>query len=354
MTENRFTRATACEPEAATDERASPAQPTPDGRDFEPIPLRYRHDGLTPAKQREYVEALADCGIAREAAARIGVSEQAVGRARRRDDARSFDLACEAAVRIAARRIRSIAFERAIEGTIRRHYYHGELKSEERVYDNRLLTYLLGKLDRLLEPPAEAEAVAADWEPWMEAIEQGLPAPPVLSEGEGAEPLGDEEAADEPEEAFDGSELWQSEGQWWTAFPPPAGFDGMEEGEPGRWGYKRTLSDAEQAVIEAEEAPDRAAETARRDLYFGFEGGSPGAEVFSPREAETFETSAHASRQTPDEIWSPDFPGGACSEPPDEPAARHGLESLPESDAEAAEEPPLEEESGPRLRRLAC
>jgi hypothetical protein len=126
-------------PEAATDEPASSPPPQGDSHfspppdenaappcakvtvpipDFEPIPLRYRQDGLTPEKQRDYVEALADCGIAREAAARIGVSEQAVNRARRRADARSFDLACEAAVRFGARRIRSIAFERAIEGAI--------------------------------------------------------------------------------------------------------------------------------------------------------------------------------------------------------------------------------------------
>ena len=31
--------------------------------------------------------------------------------------------------------------------------YHGELKGEERVYDNRLLVYLLGKIQHLLEPP---------------------------------------------------------------------------------------------------------------------------------------------------------------------------------------------------------
>ncbi|MEA3045644.1 MAG: hypothetical protein QOH47_3482 [Sphingomonadales bacterium] len=302
MAENRFAHDSAPAPEAATDEPASPGNIP----DFEPIPLPYRHDGLTPDKQREYVEALADSGVAREAAARIGVSEQAVGRARRRADARSFDLACEAAVRIAARRIRSIAFERAIEGTIRRHYYHGELKSEERVYDNRLLVYLLGKLDRQLEPPAEAEAVAADWEPWMEAIEQGLPAPPEPVEPE------DYEAEDEPEEAFDGSEVWELEGQWWTEFPPPAGFDGIEEGEPGGYGYKRTLSEAEQAVIEADEGEQRAErvaeQAARRDDYFGFEGGAPDLEVFPPREAETYETSAHASRRTPDEIRGPDFP----------------------------------------------
>ena len=128
-----------------TDEPASPrnlaaaASPPRDLTDFEPVPLRYRSAGLTPAKQREYVEALADTGVAREAAAWIGISEQAVNRVRRRADARAFDLACEAAHRIGARRLRSIAYERAIEGTVKRIYYHGEVKSEEIVYDNRLL-----------------------------------------------------------------------------------------------------------------------------------------------------------------------------------------------------------------------
>lgn len=279
-------------PEAATDEPASPTNLT----DFDPVPLRYRQDGLTPEKQRDYVEALADTGVAREAAARIGVSEQAVNRVRRRADARSFDLACEAALRFAARRLRSIAFERAIEGTIKRHYYHGELKSEERVYDNRLLVYLLGKLERHLEPPAEAEAVADDWEPWMAAIEQGLPAPVP----------GEVEAPEEDEEAglCDRIEVWQENGEWWTEFPPPAGFDGVEDGEPDSYGYKRALSAAELAVVEADEAEERAqriaGQIARRDLHFGFEGGTSDPEFFSPRGPETNETSAHASRRTPD------------------------------------------------------
>src|SRR5687768_16296915 len=86
-------------PETASDDAASPINsPAPERRDlldFEPVPMRYRTDGLTPDTQRAYVEALADCGIAREAAARIGVSEQSINRVRRRADARDFDRACE-------------------------------------------------------------------------------------------------------------------------------------------------------------------------------------------------------------------------------------------------------------------
>jgi len=69
---------------------------------------------------------------------------------------------------------------------------------------------------------------------------------------------------------------WEDEdGGWWTDFPPPDNFDGEEE---GRWGddcYKRTLSAAEQAridaAIEEDLAEERAEAEAARDLYFGFD-----------------------------------------------------------------------------------
>nr|ALV86772.1 hypothetical protein [uncultured bacterium P8N7] len=268
-------------PEAASDDFASPLNlppPGPPGRlAFEPVPLRYREDGLTPEKQRAYVEALADCGIAREAAARVGLSEQAINRVRRRADARSFDAACEAAHLHGARRIRSVAWERAIEGTVRGRYYRGELVAEERVFDNRLLTYLYGKVAHLLEPSRESLLIRDRWEEHMDALEQGLeaPAPPK---------------PERPE--FSGYEVREDDdGVWWTSFPPPAGFDGEEQGEFGDDYYKRTLSAAEQALVDAqldeEEAEYRAKEIARRDRFFGFAGG----EDSSSREAETCETS---------------------------------------------------------------
>jgi hypothetical protein len=259
------------------------------GLGFDPVAVRYRQDGLTPAKQREYVEALADCGIGRVAADRVGVSEQSVSRLRRRADARSFNLACEAARRLGARRLHSIAWERAVEGTVRGHYYHGELKSEERVYDNRLLVYLLGRTEHLLDEPIGARAVAQNWEPFVEAIEQGLPAP------------GEECGEEDPCEPFDKDgllksiEVWEEPDGDWTSFPPPAGFDGEERGQFGDHLYRRTLSEDEAAAIEAAEAERRAATRAvdmiRRDRFFGFEGGDGDEEIFSPMEAELSGTS---------------------------------------------------------------
>jgi hypothetical protein len=272
---------TAPPPEAASDDFASPSPLQPPGPSdrlaFEPVPLRYREDGLTPARQRAYVEALADCGIACQAAARVGLTEQAIARVRRRSDARSFDEACEAARLFGARRIRSVAWERAIEGTVRGRYYRGELVAEERVFDNRLLIYLYGKTEALLARDDKAgRAICDDWEAHMDALEQGLEAPPA------PKPV-------RPE--FTGHEVREDDdGVWWTSFPPPARFDGEEQGEFGEYSYKRTLSAKEQAVVEAEydrdDAEYRAAEAARRDRFFGFAG-----DEVSPEEAETCETS---------------------------------------------------------------
>ena len=269
--------------EAASDDFASPSSPQPgeaaDRLAFDPVPLRYREDGLTPEKQRAYVEALADCGIAREAAARVGLTEQAINRVRRRADAGSFDRACEAAHLLGARRIRSVAWERAIEGTVRGRYYHGELVAEERVFDNRLLTYLYGKVAHLLEPRQEALAICDNWEGHMEAIERGLPPP-------------DDASADDLPHGFEIEQVWQDDtGLWRTSFPPPAGFEGEENRVwNGIDWYERSLSSQEQAVMEArcdeEDAEALAAQAASRDRFFGFEGG-----ISSRLEAETCETS---------------------------------------------------------------
>jgi hypothetical protein len=289
-------RARDCYPELVASAADLGGRPHPAELDFDPASTRHRTDGITPERQREYVEALADTGIARYAAARVGVSPQAINRLRRKPEAHSFDLACAAAQRIGARRVHDIGWERAIEGQIKRHYYHGQLAGEERVYDNKLLIYLMGRTEPLLDAPEEAPAIAANWTPWVEAMEQGAD-PPDLNP---PQPEPEAERAVDPEDRLfdqlDGSECWEEEdGEIWTRFPPPAGFEGLEEGRPGAFGYKRTLSAAEQAVFDADDDEDEEEEAARgialRDLYFGFAGGTPEDELFPLMEAETCETS---------------------------------------------------------------
>jgi len=350
------------------------------------VPLRYRSDGLTPETQRAFVEALADCGLIHVAAARVGVSPQAVNRTRRRADARGFDLACTAARRFGARRLHDTAWERAIEGSIRRHYYHGELKSEERVYDNKLLIYLLGKTEHLLDEPPEAAAVAANWEPWVEAMEHGTPLPDVRSawQKEQDERLAEYAAEAEAEEADDDEdepgedEIWEDDGVWLTSFPPPADFDGVEDGVPGEEGYSRSLTEAEEAAMDASGA-DENGELAeaimdgcvRRDRYFGFEGGldvtslddqllgavkqAGEGRFFFAREAEPSETSAPlASNPELDSEPAPDPIRGSIFPSPRAPNPERDSEPAPDlirgsisAESEAPDAPGSEAEAQP-------
>lgn len=318
-------------PESATDEPGSSPQPQAPA-EFDPVALRYRQDGLTPQKQREYVEALADTGLACAAAARIGVSVQSVNRLQRRADAGSFNLACAAARRHGARRLHAIAWERAIEGTIKRHYYHGELKAEERVYNDRLLTYLLGKTEHLLDEPEEARAVARNWQPWVEALEAGAPPPDLY-----AAPPGPPRPELTPEEELaaelTGDEVWQEDGVWWTSFPPPAGFDGWEIEVFGMEGYRRQLSPAELEVAEAGEQEEDEEEVshavALRDLHFGFAGGradyAAAKESARKREGEVALRAFFASRQAEASETSGPFAGN----PGEDSAAWAGIEEAP-------------------------
>jgi hypothetical protein len=264
----RRLRERACEafPELVGIVPEPPPDRGPGAADLEPVPVRARRDGFTPEKQRAFIEELADTGCVAAAAAKVGMTEQSATRLRRRADARAFDLAWDAATLANKRTLRAIAWDRVVNGTVKRHYYHGELKSEEIVFDNRLLIYLLGKADSMVERPQAAAQVLRDWEPWMDAVEQGLPEPPAPESG--AAPPSDTDEEDE----WDGTEVMELEDGWWTIFPPPADFDGVEHGRYGDYGYRRSLTEAEQAVIDADQGDEASAEDAqaRRDRYFGF------------------------------------------------------------------------------------
>jgi hypothetical protein len=111
--------------------------------DFEPVKLRYRHDGLTPARQVALIQTMAACGCIREACAKVGISPEAVYELRRRPDAQSFRLAMDTALDGAADKVEENAFGRAINGVEVPHYYKGELVGTHRRYDERLAMFIL-------------------------------------------------------------------------------------------------------------------------------------------------------------------------------------------------------------------
>ena len=95
-----------------------------------------------------------------EAAALVGLSSSSAYRLANKAGAESFARAWEAAVRMAAG-LQAIAFDRALNGRVERHYKDGELVMERRVPSNYMLTWLLSRLDPLQFGSPTAKALAA-------------------------------------------------------------------------------------------------------------------------------------------------------------------------------------------------
>ncbi len=64
---------------------------------FAPAPTRARRDGWTPARQAQFIGALAETGSVAAAAARVGMSRESAWRLRARDGAESFAAAWDVA-----------------------------------------------------------------------------------------------------------------------------------------------------------------------------------------------------------------------------------------------------------------
>ena len=127
----------------------------------------------------------------------------------------------------------------------------------------------------------------------------------------------------EAEDDFEGRSVWEDEADGWvTDFPPPEGFEGWEDGEPGDEDYRRSLTPEEEDVVhaaeeESEPEPARAAhlaaEHAARNRYFGFEP-PPSAEEAAPANSPpSFEGGAGGGPRP----TGLDAPEGAPLDPPE-------------------------------------
>lgn len=114
---------------------------------FTPVPVRPRHDGWTPERQVDFIEALAECGCVEEACGRVGMTGTAAYALRRRADAQSFRIAWDAALDYAIRRLSDAAFARALHGVSRPVFFQGEQVGERRYFDERLTMFLLKARD---------------------------------------------------------------------------------------------------------------------------------------------------------------------------------------------------------------
>jgi hypothetical protein len=113
------------------------------GTGFAPVPRKYRHDGWTPERQKAFIEALADTGCVTRAAAMVNMAQTNCYALRRAPGAEGFRAAWEAALDFGLGRLKDIAFERAIEGTLHPVIVGGKVIGFERRKNDALLIFIL-------------------------------------------------------------------------------------------------------------------------------------------------------------------------------------------------------------------
>jgi hypothetical protein len=126
--------------------------------------------GWSVARQRLFLEALAETGSVHAAAGEARLSARGAYRLRARSPA--FARAWNAAIQVAVGRLSALAFDRAINGRLEQIYQNGALVAERRLPSDRMLTWLLSRLD-----PAR---FALPWE--RRAGEKGDPQALALAE----------------------------------------------------------------------------------------------------------------------------------------------------------------------------
>ena len=120
---------------------------------FAPVPVALRADGWTVEKQRDFIDALGQCGSVAAAAGAVGMSRESAYRLRARPDAAGFRQAWEAALDYAYHRLGEAALDRALNGVPVPVFYKGEQVGERRHFDERLTQFLLRVRDPVRHAP---------------------------------------------------------------------------------------------------------------------------------------------------------------------------------------------------------
>ncbi|MEA2998435.1 MAG: hypothetical protein QOK17_268 [Sphingomonadales bacterium] len=115
-------------------------EPVPE---FTPVPRKYRYDGWTPERQKAFIAALAETGCVDRAARLVNIAQTNCYELRRAPGAEEFRRAWDAALDFGLKRLKDIAFERAIEGHLVPVFVGGKLMGFRRVYNDKLLMFCL-------------------------------------------------------------------------------------------------------------------------------------------------------------------------------------------------------------------
>lgn len=152
--------------------RSLPAVVQPGVVPFTPEPSR-KTGGWSAIRQQLFIETLAETGSVHLSARAASLSARSAYSLRVRSPA--FAAAWDAAQQLAVGRLSALAFDRAIHGRIEQIYHEGELVGEKRLPSERLLMWLLARLDpkRFAAPWERRKDDASD--PQVEA-QQAFPA----------------------------------------------------------------------------------------------------------------------------------------------------------------------------------
>lgn len=115
--------------------------------DYTPVTLqRTRHDGWTAERQRVFLTALAESGCISVACQEAGITARSAYRLRHHPSGQPFAEAWDQALRFATARLMTIAYERAIRGSVREQWRDGKLVGEIRQPSDKMLALLLTNL----------------------------------------------------------------------------------------------------------------------------------------------------------------------------------------------------------------
>lgn len=115
---------------------------------FTPVPVKPRHDGWTPARQRGFIDRLCVSGCVARSARAVGKSPQSAYRLRDHPHGVSFGAAWDQALAAGQSHQIDVALDRALNGQSFPIVRGGVCVGERRRYDNRLAMTVLNALDR--------------------------------------------------------------------------------------------------------------------------------------------------------------------------------------------------------------
>ncbi len=112
--------------------------------EFAPVPRKGdTSKGWSPARQKAFIQSLAETGSVKRAAAEVNMSHVSAYYLRRHPQGDEFKRAWDLALEFSLSYLKDIAFERAIEGELEPVWQRGKLVGYKRKFNDRLLMFLL-------------------------------------------------------------------------------------------------------------------------------------------------------------------------------------------------------------------